>query len=73
VQPLEPPRQQRQLILSKHIKPLIWHRHQRGQSEHLGGWVRVSISFRPTNEGKTMGISRTLELGSYAPIHLSRC
>jgi hypothetical protein len=24
VQPLEPPRQQRQLVLSKHIKLLIW-------------------------------------------------
>jgi hypothetical protein len=65
VQPLEPPRQQRQLILSKHIELLIWHRHQRGQREHPGGWVSVSISFRTTNEGKTMGVSRTLELGCH--------
>jgi hypothetical protein len=30
VQPLEPPHRQRQLVLSKHIELLIWHRHQRG-------------------------------------------
>jgi hypothetical protein len=45
VQPLEPPRQQRQLVLSKHVELLIWHRHQRGQREHPGGWVSVSLSF----------------------------
>jgi hypothetical protein len=37
VQPLEPPCQQRQLVLSKHVELLIWHRHQRGQREdHVG-------------------------------------
>jgi hypothetical protein len=30
VQPLEPPRQQHQLVLSKHVELLIWHKHQRG-------------------------------------------
>jgi hypothetical protein len=34
--------------------------------------ISVSLSFRATDEGKTMAISRTLELGCHAPIHLSR-
>jgi hypothetical protein len=37
VPPLESPRRQRQLVLSKHVELLIWHRHQRGQREHPGG------------------------------------
>jgi hypothetical protein len=57
VQPLKPPRQQCQLVLSKHVELLIWHRHQRGQREHLGGWVSVSFSFRTTDEGKTMRVN----------------
>jgi hypothetical protein len=43
VQPLEPPRQERQLVLSKHMGLLIWHRHQSGKREHPGGWVSVSV------------------------------
>jgi hypothetical protein len=54
VQPLEPPRQQRQLVLSKHVELLIRHRHQRVQREHPGGWVSVGLSFQTTNEGKTL-------------------
>jgi hypothetical protein len=42
VQHLKPPRQQRQLVLSKHVELLILHGHQR---EHPGGWVRVRLSF----------------------------
>jgi hypothetical protein len=45
VQPLEPPHQQRQLVLSKHIELLIWHGHQTGQREHPGRWVSVILSF----------------------------
>jgi hypothetical protein len=71
VQPLEPPRQQCQLVLSKHVELLIWHRHQRGQREHPGGLFSVSLSFRTIDEGETMGISRALNLGCHAPIHLS--
>jgi hypothetical protein len=71
MQPLEPPHQESQLVLSKLVELLIWHRHQRGEREHPGGWVRVILSFGTTNEGETMGVSRTLELGSHAPIHLS--
>jgi hypothetical protein len=48
VQPLEPPRQQRQLVLSKHVELLIWHIHQRGQTKYPGGWVSVRFSFRAT-------------------------
>jgi hypothetical protein len=34
VHPLEPPGQQRRLVLSKHVELLIRHSHQRGQGEH---------------------------------------
>jgi hypothetical protein len=57
VQPLEPTRQQRELILSKHVELLIWHRHQRGQGEHPGGWVSVRLPFRATDEGETISQS----------------
>jgi hypothetical protein len=63
VHPLEPPGQQHQLVHSNHVKPLIWHSHQRGQGEHPGGWVRVRLSFRATDEGETMRVSQALNLG----------
>jgi hypothetical protein len=44
--PLEPPGQQRQLVLSKHVELLIWQRHQRGQREHPSGWFSIRFSFR---------------------------
>jgi hypothetical protein len=44
--PLEPPGQQRQLVLSKHVELLIWQRHQRGQGEHPSGWFSIRFSFR---------------------------
>jgi hypothetical protein len=69
---LEPPGQQRQLILFEHVELLIWQRHQRGQGEHPGGWVSVRFSFRATDEGETMRVSWALNLGCRAPIHLSR-
>jgi hypothetical protein len=47
---LEPPGQQRQLILSEHVELLIWQRHLRGQAEHPGGWVSIKLSFRATDE-----------------------
>jgi hypothetical protein len=72
VEPLKPHPQQRQLVLSEHVELLIWHRHLRGQGEHPSGWVSVRLSFRATNEGETMRISRALNLGCHAPIHLSR-
>jgi hypothetical protein len=52
VQPLEPPRQQRQLVLSKHVKLLIWHRHQRGQREHPGRWVMLAFPFEPPTRAR---------------------
>jgi hypothetical protein len=45
VYPLEPPSQQRHLVLSKHVELLIWQRHKRGQGEHPGGWVSGRFSF----------------------------
>jgi hypothetical protein len=72
VHPLEPPGQQRHLVLSKHIELLIWQRHQRGQGEHPGGWVSVRFSFRATDEGETMRVSRALNLGCHTPIHLNQ-
>jgi hypothetical protein len=45
VHPLEPPGQQRQLVLSKQVELLIWHRHHRGQGQHPGGWVSIRFSF----------------------------
>jgi hypothetical protein len=36
------------------------------------GWFRVRISIRATDEDETMRVSRALNLGWHAPIHLSR-
>jgi hypothetical protein len=61
VQPLEPPGQQRQLVLSKHVKLLVWQRHQRGQRGHPGRCVSVILSHSSTDESETMGFSRALK------------
>jgi hypothetical protein len=71
VQPLETPRKQRQLVLSNRVEHLMWHRHQRGQREHPGGWVSVRLSFRSTDEDETMRVSRALNLGCHTLIHLN--
>jgi hypothetical protein len=71
VQPLELPRQQRQLILSTHIELLIWHRHQKVQGEHSGGWVVLVFPFEPPIRAR-LWVSRALNLGYHAPIHLCR-
>jgi hypothetical protein len=68
VHPLETPGQQRQLVFSKHVELLIWQRHQRVQREHPGGWVSINLSFGATDVGKTMRVSRALNLGYHAPI-----
>jgi hypothetical protein len=52
VQPLEPPRQQCQLVLSKHVEVLIWHRHQRGQREHPGGRLVLVFPFEPPTRAR---------------------
>jgi hypothetical protein len=41
------PGQQRQLILSKHIKLLISQKHQRGQGEHLVDGLALDFPFEP--------------------------
>jgi hypothetical protein len=61
VQPLEPPGQQRQLILSKHVELLVWHRHQRRQRVHPERCVSVRLGHFATDESKTMGISQAVK------------
>jgi hypothetical protein len=49
VQPLEPPGQRRQLVLSKHVELLIWQSHQRRQRVYPGGCVSLELApFPPT-------------------------
>jgi hypothetical protein len=72
VQPLEPPGQQRQLVLSKHVELLIWQRHQRRQRIHPGRCVSVRLNHSTTNESKTMGVNRALKTGCQTTINLSR-
>jgi hypothetical protein len=43
VHSLEPPCQQRQLVLSKHVALLICQRHQGIQRVHPGGWVSIRL------------------------------